>query len=159
MLLLACVQVHPCIIGWSLGNESGYGSSHDEMASWIRERDSSRAIFYEPASYGPRSGDNGSRTKPAAGAPLQAVASSGTGVAGTVGAAWAGFAGGLAATVFGPGAPAAPTAPAGVLGEGPLLATDVLCPMYARVEDCITLANSFPDMPLILCEYAHMMGK
>ena len=26
---------HPCIIIWSLGNESGYGPAHDAMAGWI----------------------------------------------------------------------------------------------------------------------------
>ena len=39
------------------------------------------------------------------------------------------------------------------------MATDILCPMYARITDCITLANMFPDMPLIQCEYSHMMGN
>ena len=27
---------HPCVIAWSLGNESGYGPNHDAMAGWIR---------------------------------------------------------------------------------------------------------------------------
>jgi hypothetical protein len=44
---------HCCIIGWSLGNESGYGRTHDKMYDWIKDRDDSRAVFYEPASYGP----------------------------------------------------------------------------------------------------------
>lgn len=38
-------------------------------------------------------------------------------------------------------------------------ATDVLCPMYARVDECIKLANIFPDLPLVLSEYSHMMGE
>ena len=33
-----------CIIGWSLGNESGLGSSHEAMASWVRSRDASRFL-------------------------------------------------------------------------------------------------------------------
>ena len=49
-------KVHPCIIGWSLGNESGYGQVHDDMAQWIRQRDPTRILMYEPASYGPRAG-------------------------------------------------------------------------------------------------------
>lgn len=93
-------RVHPCIVFWSLGNESGYGKVHDKMAAWIRSRDHSRILMYEPASYGPRE-DGIHRT----------------------------------------------------------MATDILCPMYARVEDAIKLANIFPDYPLIQCEYAHMMGK
>ncbi len=39
---------HPCIIAWSLGNESGYGSHHDVMAEWIRNTDQSRLVVYEP---------------------------------------------------------------------------------------------------------------
>ncbi|WP_179281015.1 glycoside hydrolase family 2 TIM barrel-domain containing protein [Paenibacillus sp. XY044] len=40
---------HPCIIVWSLGNESGYGQNHDAMAAWIRSVDSTRPIHYERA--------------------------------------------------------------------------------------------------------------
>lgn len=39
----------PCVIFWSLGNESGYGSNHDEMSRWIRMRDTSRLIHFEGA--------------------------------------------------------------------------------------------------------------
>ncbi|KUE78536.1 beta-D-galactosidase [Aeromonas schubertii] len=38
---------HPCIIIWSLGNESGYGAAHDAMYRWIKRRDPSRPIQYE----------------------------------------------------------------------------------------------------------------
>lgn len=40
---------HPCIIMWSLGNESGYGPNHDAMAGWIRGYDPSRPLHYEGA--------------------------------------------------------------------------------------------------------------
>ncbi|GKX28208.1 beta-galactosidase [Vallitalea longa] len=40
---------HPCIISWSLGNESGSGSNHVKMAEWVRNRDKSRFIHYESA--------------------------------------------------------------------------------------------------------------
>jgi len=40
---------HPCIIMWSLGNESGYGPNHDAMAGWIRQYDDSRLLHYEGA--------------------------------------------------------------------------------------------------------------
>ena len=40
---------HPCIIMWSLGNESGYGINHDKMAEWIRMRDPAIPIHYEGA--------------------------------------------------------------------------------------------------------------
>jgi beta-galactosidase len=42
---------HPCVILWSLGNESGYGPNHDAMAGWIRGYDSSRPLHYEPGNW------------------------------------------------------------------------------------------------------------
>ena len=44
---------HPCIIMWSLGNESGYGQNHDAMAEWIRANDPTRPIHYERAGESP----------------------------------------------------------------------------------------------------------
>ncbi len=38
---------HPSIIGWSLGNESGYGPIHDAMAAWARHYDPTRFLHYE----------------------------------------------------------------------------------------------------------------
>ncbi len=40
---------HPSIIGWSLGNESGYGPGHDAASGWIRAYDSTRFLHYEGA--------------------------------------------------------------------------------------------------------------
>ncbi len=40
---------HPCVIAWSLGNESGHGAAHDAMAAWIRRVDPSRPLHYEGA--------------------------------------------------------------------------------------------------------------
>lgn len=40
---------HPCIIQWSLGNETGYGANHDALAGWIRRVDGSRPLHYEGA--------------------------------------------------------------------------------------------------------------
>ncbi len=40
---------HPCVIAWSLGNESGYGDNHDALAGWIRSADPSRPLHYEDA--------------------------------------------------------------------------------------------------------------
>ncbi len=95
---------HPCILIWSLGNESGYGAAHDAMYQWIKRADPSRPIQYE----------GGGANTPA---------------------------------------------------------TDILCPMYARVDE----DQPFPAVPkwslkkwiglpgetrpLILCEYAHAMGN
>lgn len=38
---------HPCVIAWSLGNESGEGAAHDAMAAWIRRTDPTRPTHYE----------------------------------------------------------------------------------------------------------------
>lgn len=38
---------HPSVVIWSLGNESGYGNNHIQMAQWAKRRDSSRLIHYE----------------------------------------------------------------------------------------------------------------
>lgn len=38
---------HPCVVIWSLGNESGYGPNHISMAEWAKRRDTSRLIHYE----------------------------------------------------------------------------------------------------------------
>ncbi len=40
---------HPCIIGWSLGNEAGHGPAHDAAASLARRIDPTRFIHYEGA--------------------------------------------------------------------------------------------------------------
>ncbi|AIR68548.1 beta-galactosidase [Dickeya fangzhongdai] len=95
---------HPCIIIWSLGNESGYGPTHSALYQWVKQQDPSRPVQYE----------GGGANTPA---------------------------------------------------------TDILCPMYARVDQ----DQPFPavpkwsikkwiglpgeNRPLILCEYAHAMGN
>jgi beta-galactosidase len=40
---------HPCVVIWSLGNESGYGPNHDAAAAWIRHTDPTRPLHYEGA--------------------------------------------------------------------------------------------------------------
>lgn len=40
---------HPSIIMWSMGNESGDGVNFREVAKWIKRRDPSRPVHYEPA--------------------------------------------------------------------------------------------------------------
>jgi beta-galactosidase len=40
---------HPCVIFWSLGNESGYGPNHAAMSAWIHEFDPTRPVHYEGA--------------------------------------------------------------------------------------------------------------
>ena len=40
---------HPCVYGWSLGNESGYGENHVRAAEWVRANDKTRIVHYEGA--------------------------------------------------------------------------------------------------------------
>lgn len=40
---------HPCVVVWSLGNESGYGANHDALAGWMRAYDPTRPLHYEGA--------------------------------------------------------------------------------------------------------------
>jgi beta-galactosidase/evolved beta-galactosidase subunit alpha len=42
---------HPCVILWSLGNESGFGPHHRSMAEKLRELDPSRPVAYNPAEH------------------------------------------------------------------------------------------------------------
>jgi len=44
---------HPCVIVWSLGNESGWGENHRSMAEAIRALDGSRPLAYHPAEHDP----------------------------------------------------------------------------------------------------------
>lgn len=37
--------------------------------------------------------------------------------------------------------------------------TDIMCPMYMRIEGMVRYAESNPAKPLIQCEYAHAMGN
>ncbi len=38
---------HACIIGWSLGNEAGFGDNFRATYRWLKERDPSRTVQYE----------------------------------------------------------------------------------------------------------------
>ncbi|MCL1079718.1 DUF4981 domain-containing protein [Parashewanella spongiae] len=40
---------HPSVIIWSLGNEAGEGRVFEALSHWIKQRDSSRPVQYEPA--------------------------------------------------------------------------------------------------------------
>lgn len=95
---------HPCILGWSLGNEAGYGHGHAAAAAWIRTRDPERFLQYE---------------------------------SGGVMSGWL-------------------SSPEDVTR----LETDVICPMYASIDDIVRWAETTTeDRPLILCEYSHAMGN
>ena len=42
---------HPCIIVWSLGNESGNGVCYEAAYDWLKNKDSTRPVQYERALY------------------------------------------------------------------------------------------------------------
>ena len=42
---------HPCIISWSLGNESGNGVCYEAAYDWLKSKDTTRPIQYERALY------------------------------------------------------------------------------------------------------------
>jgi beta-galactosidase/beta-glucuronidase len=48
---------HPCVILWSLGNESGCGPHQAAMANWMRAYDPTRIIHYESGLPGPEISD------------------------------------------------------------------------------------------------------
>lgn len=48
---------HPCVIMWSLGNESAHGENHIEMYKWAKQRDNSRLVHYEGGSCVPNGHD------------------------------------------------------------------------------------------------------
>lgn len=40
---------HPCVFGWSMGNESGFGPNHIALAGWMHGHDPTRLVHYHPA--------------------------------------------------------------------------------------------------------------
>ncbi len=50
---LESAKNHPCVVMWSMGNESGDGVNFRTMAEWIHERDPSRPVHYEQAQQRP----------------------------------------------------------------------------------------------------------
>lgn len=40
---------HPCVVFWSLGNESGYGTNFAAISAWTKEYDPTRFVHYEGA--------------------------------------------------------------------------------------------------------------
>jgi beta-galactosidase len=116
--MIARDRNHPCIIGWSLGNEAGHGPAFDAAAAAARHLDPSRFIHYE----------------------------------------------GAVAVRF-----SFPTGQAPETTERPPSAseratTDVVCPMYASIEDIVSWAkwaeaSQADDRPLLLCEFSHAMGN
>lgn len=43
----------PCVVIWSMGNESGYGRNFEKALNWVKSYDTSRLTHYEGALYSP----------------------------------------------------------------------------------------------------------
>lgn len=52
LLLVERDKNHPSVIIWSLGNESGSGDNFEAAYNWIKERDNTRPVQYEPIGEG-----------------------------------------------------------------------------------------------------------
>ena len=52
---------HPCVILWSLGNESATGANSEAMAAWIRGYDPSRPLHSEPGVWSQYSDEQGTK--------------------------------------------------------------------------------------------------
>ena len=48
---------HPCIVMWSLGNESGYGPAFENAGRWVKAHDATRLCHYEGAFYAQEDSD------------------------------------------------------------------------------------------------------
>lgn len=120
---------HPCVIMWSLGNETGYGENHDALAGWIRRSDPSRPLHYEGAVF------HGDHHDPAGTLPLD------------VGRA-------NARPVFDP-ADANPNWIDGGRRASDVVCP--MYPPIAAIAKYG--ADGLGDRPLIMCEYSHAMGN
>ena len=138
---------HPSVFMWSLGNESGYGGAHDDLADWLRAADPTRPVHYEPASWACYEKKCAS-SKPKGGPSLGGAPQRGR----------------LPDAAVAPPPWREPPRRSDRRDGGLSRATDVLCPMYARLSECERLlADDFEAFgvkrPLVLCEYAHAMGN
>jgi len=120
---------HPCIIAWSLGNETGYGPNHDALAGWIRRTDPSRPLHYEGAVF------HGDHHDPSGELPLDVGAANATWDVDPAAISRHWVDGGRAATDL-----VCPMYP-------PIAAIE----QYGR--------QGRGDRPLIMCEYSHAMGN
>jgi beta-galactosidase/beta-glucuronidase len=169
----------PAIAIWSLGNEAGYGPALAAMAGWLRARDPSRPVQYEVRHWqGGRAGWCFGKAGALAGLvrwrrpaqqppPRAALVGSQAGRPQRPGR--------LAAlntrkhalqplcNRFARKRTQAPTHPPLQGGGSRTPATDIICPMYARIPQllagCAQLDAGEDSRPVVLCEYAHSMGN
>ena len=152
---------HACVLAWSLGNEAGYGKTHDMMAAWIRREDTSRILMYEPASYGARSAPDVTSIHP----PDTPGVELSTHVLLTNNNNVEVFSALNPVSLIQAALNALFSTSTKQISEESVtttaapVATDIVCPMYARVEELVRLSRAFPSFPVIQCEYAHMMGE
>ncbi len=137
-------QNHPSVILWSLGNESGYGASHDAAAGWIRHYDDTRPLHYEGAI-----SKNQSRLTWAHGSPATDIICPMYASIDEL-ERWSAFAGKRAAACREKTDTAALLREVEALSPG-LDAPHPRPPLRSRIDPL--------QRPVILCEYSHAMGN
>ncbi len=133
---------HVSIIGWSLGNESGYAPVHDAMAAYTRALDPSRFVQYEgphryfETAYGPKNTSAEDSSSPVPGTLTSSGSSGSSASTSTASATRA------------------------TLDSAGRVATDIVCPMYPTIASLVSWAERGGDhRPLIMCEFSHAMGN
>jgi beta-galactosidase len=133
---------HACVVVWSLGNESGYGSNLRAARDWLRAYDYAAprddAVAIDPPT---------AATATAAAAPCKRRRARRRLMMATAGSR-------RPVQYEGGGSP--------VEGSGTTDLTDIVCPMYNRADWVAERADDArgPERrPVILCEYAHAMGN
>lgn len=131
---------YPCIIFWSLGNESGMGPNHAAMSAWIKDFEPTRPIHYEGAQSQTEHPDYVQPTR------KKTVVLESEMVK-------------VEKTKTPPAA--LPELKAKKLGNPTdAVYVDIISRMYPRIETLEGMANDpYHTRPIYMCEYAHSMGN
>ena len=131
---------HPCVVIWSLGNESGRGPNHAAMSGWVKDFDYTRPVHYE--------GGQGQPEHPLYKMPKRSQKFVYTSEIQTVKKEKKEY---ESLPVIKQKNWGRPTDAKWV---------DIISRMYPRIEDLERMANdTLHTRPIYMCEYAHSMGN
>ena len=131
---------HPCVVIWSLGNESGRGPNHAAMSGWVKDFDYTRPVHYE--------GGQGQPEHPLYKMPKRSQKVVYTSEIQTVKKEKKEY---ESLPVIKQKNWGRPTDAKWV---------DIISRMYPRIEDLERMANdTLHTRPIYMCEYAHSMGN